>query len=70
MGVDTSYIDEQEVAHMEWEYRIEMIHMYGVASETIARRLNELGNHGWEAISTVTKSGDTAGVLMKRQKTK
>jgi predicted transcriptional regulator len=61
---------EEEVVYMEWEYKIEMVHIYGVASETIARRLNELGSHGWEAISTMTKSGDTAGVLMKRQKAK
>jgi predicted transcriptional regulator len=55
---------------MEWEYKIQMVHIYGVASDTIARRLSELGTHGWEAVSTINKSGDTAGVLMKRLKTK
>ena len=55
---------------MDWEYRIELIHLHGVASEMIVRRLNELGSHGWEAISTVNKGGDTAGVLLKRQRTK
>jgi predicted transcriptional regulator len=54
---------------MEWEYRIEMVHIYGVASDTIARRLSELGSDGWEAVSTMNKSGDTAGILMKRLKT-
>jgi predicted transcriptional regulator len=54
---------------MNWEYKIDMIHLYGVPSESIVRRLNDLGSDGWEIISTIAKGGDTTGVLMKRQKT-
>ena len=55
---------------MQWEYKIEMIHIYSSASDIIVKRLNELGSDGWELISTIVKGGDTAGVLMKRQRTK
>jgi predicted transcriptional regulator len=54
---------------MEWEYKIEMVHIYGVGSETMARRLSQLGSIGWDAVSTINKSGDTVGILMKRLKT-
>jgi hypothetical protein len=53
---------------MNWEYRIEVLHLYGLPSEAIVRRLNEFGVEGWEIISTLDKGGETSGVLMKRQK--
>jgi hypothetical protein len=59
-----------KVASMEWEYKIEMVHIYSTASDTIVKRLNELGADGLEVISTIVKGGDTAGVLFKRQKPK
>jgi hypothetical protein len=59
-----------KVVSMQWEYKIEMIHIYSSASDIIVKRLNELGSDGWELISTIVKGGDTAGVLMKRQRTK
>jgi len=55
---------------MNWEYKIDMIHLYGVPSESIVRRLNDLGSEGWEIITTLAKGGETTGVLMKRQKPK
>jgi hypothetical protein len=57
-------------AWMNWEYKVEMIHIYSAASDAIVKRLNELGSDGWEVVSTIDKAGDTAGVLLKRQKAK
>ena len=53
---------------MNWEYRIEVLHIYSLGLDTIVRRLNEFGHEGWEIISTLDKGGETTGVLMKRQK--
>jgi hypothetical protein len=53
---------------MEWEYKIEMIHIYSAGADPIVRRMNELGSEGWEITATIVKSGDTAGMIFKRQK--
>jgi hypothetical protein len=55
---------------MEWQYKIEMIHLYSSGSDTIVKRLNELGSDGWEVVAPIIKGGDTVGVLMKRAKPK
>jgi hypothetical protein len=53
---------------MEWEYKIEMIHIYSAGADPIVRRMNELGSDGWEITATIVKSGDTAGMIFKLQK--
>jgi hypothetical protein len=55
---------------MEWQYKIEMIHLYSSGSDTIVKRLNELGSDGWEVVAPIIKGGDTVCVLMKRAKPK
>lgn len=60
----------EEGVKMSWDYKIEMIHLYGMPSDLIVRRLNELGSEGWEIISTISKGGETTGVLMKREKSR
>jgi hypothetical protein len=53
-----------KVGSMEWQYKIEMIHLYSSGSDTIVKRLNELGSDGWEVVAPLIKGGDTVGVLM------
>jgi len=50
---------------MKWEYKIEMIHIYSSGSDLLTKRLNELGADRWEAVSLITKAGDTVGILLR-----
>ena len=59
-----------KVVSTDSKYKIEMVHIYSAGSDIIVRRVNELGSDGWEIISTIFKSGDTNGVIFKRQKPK
>lgn len=56
------------MAHMKWDYKIEIVHIHSTGSEGLVRRLNDLGSDGWEVVCPIVKDGDTTALILKRQK--
>jgi hypothetical protein len=64
---------------MPWEYHVEQLHIRkvmnysgeGIDTDEIDKRLNSLGDHGWEAVTVWTQgifSWSKTYILLKRPK--
>jgi hypothetical protein len=53
---------------MEWDYKIEAIHIHSTGFEVLARRLNDLGSEGWEVVCPIVKDGNTTAIVLRRRK--
>lgn len=53
---------------MNWEYKIEVVHVHSTGSDVFGRKLNELGSDGWEAVCPIVKEGSTTAIILKRPK--